>query len=258
VLEQLPAEDAAALLADVPARIASGLVARLFPTFAARCLGLLPAERVATLLRRAGAPAVAAILRHAPEPWRAGLLAELPAATAIACRLLLRYPEDALGALVDVDVPTFPAEASVREALARLKARGDEAGDYLYVLDAERRLRACIRLRTLLHQGSSLALGAVPGVELPTLPAKATAASVVEHEGWSAHSTLPVVDRDRRFVGALRQAALAQAIARLRPPAPVSQEGAMEILGQSYWGAFSALLEAAVGLLPGRARGSGR
>lgn len=256
VLEQLPPADAAALLADVPARISSGLVARLHPPFAARCLEHLSGERSVTLLRRAGAPAAAAILRHVPGARRGELLGELPAPAALACRILLRHPGDTLGAIADVDVPTFPPETTVREALARLRSREDDSGDFLYVLDAERRLRACIRPRALLQVTGTLSLGAVPAADVPSLSAKATAASVRDHEGWTAHSTLPVVDRGRRFVGALRQAALVQALARRRPPEPAAaEEGVMEVLGETCWSGFSAILEAAVGLLPGRARG---
>lgn len=255
-LEQLPAADAAALLADVPARISAGLVSRLHPPFAARCLEHLAGERAVALLRRAGAPAAAAILRHVPGARRSAILGEFPAPTALACRILLRHPEDTLGAIADVDVPTFPPEATVREALARLRSREDDSGDFLYVLDAERRLRACIRPRALLQVAGTLSLGAVPAVDVPSLSAKATASSVRDHEGWTVHSTLPVVDRGHRFVGALRQAALVQALARRRPPAPAAAgEGAMEVLGESAWAGFSAILEAAVGLLPGRARG---
>lgn len=254
VLEQLPPADAAALLAEVPAGIACGLVARLLPAFAARSLALLPRERVVRLLRGAGAPSSAAILRHAPGAWRAAVLGALPTPTALACRLLLRFPEDTVGALADVEVPTFSPATTVREVLALLKNREDDAGDFIYVLDADRRLRACIRPRALLHASGTLPIGEAPSVDLPTLPATATVSSVRGHDGWNAHSTLPVVDRGRRFVGALRQAALARAISRRSAgPAP---EGVLELLAESGWSAFSGLLDAAVGILPGRARGA--
>ncbi len=256
VLEHLPPAEAAALLADLPARVGAPLVARLFPAFAARCLEALADERAGTLLRRIGAPAAAAALRHVGEPRRAVLLAELPTAMSVACRLLLRYPADSVGALADVEVLAFTPETSVREALQRLRASGNEAGDFVYLVDANRRLRGCLRPAALLHAGSSLSLGELPRVDLPLLPAKATAPSVRDHDGWTSHSTLPVVDRERSFVGALRQAALAQALARRRAPPPRLPGGALELLAGAAWGAFDALLQAAVALLPGRSRGA--
>ena len=102
VLEQLPGEDAAALFERAPGTARRTGARRDAPLHG----GALPAAawtpaRAAMLLAPISVPAAAAVLRHVPEPRRTQLLDALPTATALACRALLGYPEDSVGACVD-------------------------------------------------------------------------------------------------------------------------------------------------------------
>jgi magnesium transporter len=251
VLEQLPAEDTAAFLREVPSRSAAPVVVRLFPSYAAHCLEHIPEDRCVNLLRRLGAPAAAATLRYISDARRGGLLDQMPATTAMACRLLLHFPEDSIGSLVDVEVLQFTPDSTVRDALTRLKSAPDEGGDFVYLIDTERHLRACIRPSSLLQAGGTLALGALPQVEAPLLSAQASPLSVRDHAGWHSYSTLPVIDRAGRFVGALRQSALMQALARSQHAPTTARDNTLEAVAGVYWGMFSGLLQATVSLLPG-------
>ena len=258
VLEQLNATDASALLAAVPGRVAAPVVGRLPPGFAARSLASLPDEAVVRLLRRLGTPPIAALLRHLPEARRTRLLDELPAATAVGCRMLLRYPEDSIAALADSDVLIArPAEA-VREVLARLKAASDDIGDFLYVVDEERRLRACLRPASLLHASASMSVAAVEAVDVPALPAQAAPRSVRDHAGWTRFSTLPVVERNGRLVGALRQGVLIQAVERGPRRRVTRDSNALGAFATAGWSLMAALLQSLVNELPGGPRRGGQ
>jgi len=251
VLEQLQPAETAGLLGSVPGRIAAPVVSRLVPAFAARTLGNVADESVVRLLRRLTTPAAAAVLRHIDEERRARLLTEMPSAMAVACRLLLRYPEDSIGALADTTVMTLLPATPVREVLARLKSAHDDVGDFLYVVDDERFLRACLRPAALLHVTGTMSVGALDPVRVPRLAAQAAPASVRDHPGWSSFSILPVVDRDGRLIGALRQSILMQALDRA--PAKPTLEGdasTLVALGNTLWSATAILLQSAVGVLP--------
>lgn len=251
VLENLPPAEVAAVVAAIPGRVAAPLLARMFPAHAARTLAQMPDDPVAHLLRRLGARASASVLRHLPAARRGALIEQLPAAMAAAVRLLLRYPEDSVGALADVEVVVLTGQMTVREALAQLKAAAADTGDFLYVVDPEQRLIGCLRPATLLHATGTATIGELVQRGIPRLSARATAASVRDHDGWSAYSTLPVVELGGRFVGALRQVVLMRALA----PAPedVPTEPATSVLESfagAYWFALSGLLAAAVNWLP--------
>jgi magnesium transporter len=258
VLEQLSAADASALLTAMPGRVAAPVVARLPPGFAARSLASLADEAVVRLLRRLTTPAIAALLRHLPEERRARLLDELPAATAVACRMLLRYPEDSIAALADTEVLTARPADAVREVLARLKAAADDVGDFLYIVDDERRLRATVRPASLLHASPSMSVAAVEAVEVPALPAQAAPHSVRDHAGWTRFSTLPVVERNGRLVGALRQGVLIQVLERGPRLRARRDASSLAAFARGAWSLMAALLQALVNELPGAPRRGGQ
>jgi Mg/Co/Ni transporter MgtE len=257
-LESLDPRETAALIAAVPGRVAAPVVSRLLPGFAARSVEPLSDESAVRLLRRLSTPAAASLLRHLDTSRRARLLAELPRATAVACGLLLRYPEDSIGALADTDVLTVLPSTPVRDVLARLRSARDDAGDFFYVVDEERRLRVCLRPATLLHATGALSVGALEPARVPVLPAQAAPRSVRDHPGWSSHSTLPVVDRDGRLIGALRQSVLMQALTRTPSDARAAAEPrAINAVAEASWTAVATLLQALVSWLPGsRHRGA--
>jgi len=256
VLEQLQPTETSALLSAVPGRIAAPVVSRLVPSFAARALTNVADEAVVRLLRRLTTPAAAAVLRHIGSDRRTRLLTELPSAMAVACRLLLRYPEDTVGALADTTVSTLMPAMPVREVLARLKSVHDDVGDFLYVVDDERFLRACLRPSALLHATGTMSVGALDPVQVPRLAAQAAPRSVRDHPGWNSFSTLPVVDRSGRLIGALRQSALMQALDRAPATTPTAgaETDSLVALGTTFWSAASNLLQSAVGMLPAARR----
>lgn len=250
VLEQRDAAETAALLAAMPGRVAAPVAGRLPPAYAARSLAALPDEAAVRLLRRLNTPALAALLRHTPPARRNRLLDELPAASAVACRMLLRYPEDSVAALADTDVLTVRPAETVRDVLARLKTAAEDVGDFVYIVDEERRLRATLRPASLLHASASMSVAAVEAVDVPTLAAQASPRSVRDHSGWTRHSTLPVVERNGRLVGALRQGVLIQALERAPRPRPPRDADAVAAFAATGWSMMAALMQAVVNELP--------
>ncbi len=254
VLEQLNAAETSALLTAVPGRVAAPVVARLPPGFAARSLASLTDEPVIRLLRRLNVPATAALLRHFPEPRRVRLLEELPATTAVGCRVLLRYPEDSIGALAETEVLTAHPSEPVREVLARLKAATRDVGDFLYIVDEERRLRASVRPASLLLSPASMSIGGTEAVDVPALPAQAAPRSVLDHGGWTQFSTLPVIERNGRLVGALRHGVLIQAVEHIPQQPVVRDANVLAVAGSAAWTLMAALLQSLVNELPGTSR----
>jgi Mg/Co/Ni transporter MgtE len=225
----------------------------MFPAHAARALALMPDDFASHLLRRIGARSTTAVLRHLPTARRTTLIKRLPLTMATAVRLMLRHPEDSVGALTDVEILALPEKTTAREALARLRASTDDAGDFVYIVDSELRLIGCLRPATLLRAPSSSSMGELAQRGIPRLSAHAKAESVRDHHGWSAYSTLPVVAPGGRLMGALRREAL------MRSATPTSQSSPMEPAASviesfvcAYWFALSGLVATAVNWLPVR------
>ncbi len=250
VLEALPVEPAAALIAHLPARLAAPVVGAMLAPVAARLLGALDDERASGILASLGSQGAVALLRHAPEGRRVRLMDRLPTTTALAARLLLGYPEDAVGAWTDPDVVMLGGEVRAGDALAAVRLAG-EAGGRIYVVDDARRLAGIVELSVLLGAPEELDLLALARPVAASLPAVTPLAAAADHPAWHEDILLPVVERGGALLGVLRRATLARARARAR----VTGQGTADfpiaaILAGGYWRALATLLEAVVALLP--------
>jgi magnesium transporter len=250
VLESLSVADAAALLAEVPARIGAPVLAAMLPPAAARVVAALAEAQILALLSAAGTHATVAILRHIPEASRTRLLAGLPTAAALASRLLLGFPEDSVGAWADPEVIALTPGTRAAEALTRVRQAQSGGIDRVLVVDSERRVLGDVSLEALLHAPEAVSLAALSTGPPATLPAMMplAAASAVDH--WESNSSLPVVDRDGRLIGTLRHTAVSRALSdRMRAPRPGggSLAGA---LASGYWSVVSGLAGASLAALP--------
>lgn len=248
-LERLDGPDVAALFEQAPARLSAPVLDAMLPTVAAGCLAHVAAARGALLLGSLGAPAAVAILRRVAEPRRRELLDLLPTAAALACRALLRYPEDAIGALVDTSVVALPAAATVGQALESARRREADTATDVYVLGDDHRLLGVVGLPALLRSGADVRLQALMH-PVATLPALMPLAGAAAHAGWRESSLLPVLEHGGRFLGALSAASLRRALAS--PPAgrAEAEQSLGGVLGEGYWSAVSSLAQAIVSLLP--------
>lgn len=251
VLERLPGGQAAELFSRVPARVGAPALVAMLPTAAARVLAALEDAPALALLTSVGVQAAVSVLRYVAEPRRGRLIEGLPTATAMASRLLLGYPEDAVGAWVDPDVIALPPETPARDALERVRT-GEEANiDRLYAIDGERRLIGIVELAALMRAAQTATLEVLMHKPAAVLTAMTTLTGAASQRGWERASALPVVERGGRLIGILPRATLARALARHRAAAQAVAEVSLAgMIGRGYWDTVSGLAEAAIALLP--------
>ena len=252
-LERLDTAQAAALFDAVPARLTAPVLEAMLPQAAARCVALLPPERAAMVLGALGAPSAASILRHVAEPVRRSFLDVLPTAAALACRALLRYPEDAIGALADTTVVSLRAGDSALDALEAVRRRDSNASTDVYVVGDDHRLLGVVTLPALLRAAEGARLQSLH-CPVATLPALMPLAGAVSHAAWRESNMLAVLEHGGRFLGALSAAAVRRALAARPLTAAATEQTLAGILGDSYWSAVSSLSQAAVSLLPAPAQ----
>ncbi len=253
-LERLEVAEAAALFDQVPARLTAPVLQAMLPAAAARCLALLAPERAALVLGSLGTPAAASILRHVAQPERKRLLEALPTAASLACRALLRYPEDAIGALVDTTVVSLPAGAGAGDALAAVRRRDGDASSDVYVVGDDHRLLGVVTLPALLRAPDGARLSSLLRPAAAALPALMPVAGAAAHAAWRETNMMPVLEHGGRFLGALSAAAVRRALAALPVPTVATEQTLAGILGESYWSAVSSLSQAAVSMLPAESR----
>ena len=250
-LQRLPLETTTSFLQDMPVRIASPVLVRMLPPWAARCLNQMDEDRAAGFLRGMGIQPAAQVLRYMPEDPRNRLLDQLPRGVALLMGLVLGYPENTVGAWMDPQAPAVPPDMMPSEVLDRIRDGDDEEMPVLAVVGSDQRLEGMVTVSAVLRADPRARLAQIARRDLPVIPARAALASVREHPGWAESHFLPVVERQKRFVGTLGFGAMSRALMRLTAETPVQpQVNVIALLAAPVWNLSDAILRGAVALLP--------
>jgi Mg/Co/Ni transporter MgtE len=208
VLMRLDPSLIAGFLAHLPSAAAASLLERLTPQLARGCLEHMSTEAGAGLLARIPVQAAATVLRGVKGSLQQTLLQALPARVAMVVRLIVRYPEGMVGALIDPNVSTIPVGFSVGQAIKLLRRAREGVPSRLYVLDETGRLKGMMVPGALLvaERGRRIRdlLQPVPVV----LHARAGVNTVRHLALWSRFDALPVVNYAGRFQGVLQRSAV--------------------------------------------------
>jgi Mg/Co/Ni transporter MgtE len=204
VLERTGVAEGVHALGRAPTAEAAAVLSRLSPHRAVDILDGLSDEQVARLLE-AVPIAVASRLARRLRPARTeAVIDAMGASRARGVRSLIRFPEHSAGALMDPAVLAVPEDLTAREALGRVREAADRARYNVYAIDAEQRLVGVVNLRELFLAKPNTKLQDLMVRNPIALPAIADRIAVVSHPGWKEVHSLPVVDEDGAYLGAVR------------------------------------------------------
>ncbi len=212
LLEKLPAGQIAEILGAQPLSLALPVWERLVPDIASRVVERLHDAQVRELLQRLN-PSRSAI-------WLAGMARErqehylglLEPGAARELLLLMAYPADCAGALMDPRILVFRPEMTVKEGLQRLRDSRRRDVRSVFVVDSDSRLVGTVTVQALalaapvshleeLMQSVSAAVDAFA-------PREEVVAKLEEHR----LTDLPVIDVNGELIGVVRPHALMAAV----------------------------------------------
>jgi len=196
VLRQLPADKAAAALAEVEEE-------RL-PDF----LGAFDATQLTEILRHVAPADAADLLQHLPPGVRRDALAKLPAEIAEGLRSLLRYPEDTAGGIMSNRLIVLREDMVVEEVRELLRARAQEERTediaYLYVTDRDQRLIGIVSLRDLVFRRAERRMGEILNRNVKFVRVTDDQEELARQFGHYHYLGLPVLDAEGRLVGVVK------------------------------------------------------
>jgi magnesium transporter len=173
----------------------------------ARLLALMAPHNAADLLGRLGPEGAAPALEALPAERREAIVE------------LLRYPADTAGGIMTNEIIVVPLNLDV--AQLRLAIRGELEGPdfvyYTYVVDdmQSRRLEGVLTLRDVLLADDAAPIEEVMRRSVDTLDPRMSAIDAARRVAEQHLAALPVVDEDRRLVGAVTADA---ALLEIAPP----------------------------------------
>jgi len=192
ILQALDAEAAGAVLADTTAVIRSELVEDLAPEQLARIAEAMPADEAADLIGELELADSEQVLHHIADEDEEVL------------RLLLQYPDDTAGGIMNPDVVALQADATVDDAIRLLRsADEDTITASLYVVDPDGRLTGFVRLRRLVTARPTARIGDIMSTDVISVPVDADQEEVADVVDKYDFMAVPVVDTGGLLVGAV-------------------------------------------------------
>lgn len=206
VLENLAAEEVAALFAKLPVRLILPVIRRLTPSLTAQILLSLEFDQQVALISQLGPRYAANVLRNWTGERRARVFKSLPTLLSGRLKVLLEYAPDSVGSIMNTEFITANINQTIGdiETLVR-NMKMDHQYD-IYVIDDNLRLRGAVGIIKLLREDNNKTIRQIMDKNIPTISATANVAVVSNHIGWESRATLPVVDRDQHVVGTFQQA----------------------------------------------------
>lgn len=203
-IERLPPDGAAEVVEALEIDTAAEVLARTVPLIATESLARLGVARAAAILEAAHPTLAADLLFRMDRGTREKLLEGVAPARAEALRRMTDYGPRRAGGRLDPRAPALPDTLSVGEVLERLRAYPAGVMHYVYAIDGERRLVGVVNMRELMLAAPDATLGNIMTRDPEALFAHDSLEVIARHAAWKRSHALPVVDRDRRFLGALR------------------------------------------------------
>jgi magnesium transporter len=203
-IERLPPEGAAEVLGALELESAAQVLSRTVPLVAAAALSRLEARPGGELLEACHPTLAADMLFRMDRATRARLLDAVSPSLADDLKRMTEFGPRRAGGRLDPRAPALPETLLVAEVFERLRAHPAGVMHYVYAIDAERRLTGVVNMRELMLARPEAPFVTILSREPEFLYAQDPLEVIARHAGWKRNHALPVIDRDRRFLGALR------------------------------------------------------
>jgi magnesium transporter len=250
ILEQLPTDNIVKFLTDVPPVLAAKVSNFIPPLKASKYLENLDYKKAAAIIEKLTVEVATALLRRVEESKRLAILEVLPDDIMKLLSLVLQYPENTAGALMDPQVFTVFDDISVKEAIKEIRSNPEHVFYHIPVISREQVFLGLVNIRELMIAEPESRVASVIHTGIGTLLPNANRETILAHPDWRIYHELPVVDQTGIFLGLISY----QVVRRLEEEVqggaqstPLSDAG--KALGELYWVGMSAFLKGAASFM---------
>jgi magnesium transporter len=189
------------LLAEFP-DAAGEVLTEMQPAARLALLELLPPEQIAAILARIPVDDAVFVLDSLPPALHDRLLELVDFRDLTAVQAQLAYPDSSAGRLMDTEFFALPESVTVREAIAAIQGKGDvEMIFYLYVVDRDGHLVGVTSLRQLLLSKPEQRLDEIMQRQVIRAHVETDQEEVAHQAARYDLLAVPVVDDQNRLVG---------------------------------------------------------
>ena len=204
IIERMPTEEVSELLAGLDDQDCIDLWEHLSSDVAMRLMLLLPDDRVATLLGKMEPAHAVMILALIDPERRARYLDAVGGEVEEDLTLMLNYPQDSAGGMMDPKVLHLRPGNTVSQTLDRVRKIKRRGMRVLFVVDEDKHLEGMVDVQDLATSSPQTTLDEIMRSVKATVNDMASQDEVVELMDLYKLTDLPVLDIDGRLVGAVR------------------------------------------------------
>ncbi|HYM16541.1 MAG TPA: CBS domain-containing protein [Dehalococcoidia bacterium] len=205
IVSELSKQEGAEVLSSLDEEHAADTLEELSTEQQAQLLSAMPVEQAADLIEEMEPDEAADVLAKVPAPRAEELLHEMEEPESQAVRRLLEYAPDTAGGVMTTNVLTIAPGRPVSEALRVYQTREDapDFAYYFFVLDEQSQLVGVLSMRQVLIAAPGALVRDVMTRELETVTSDEEPQRVAEKIAEYNLLAIPVVDEERRFLGAI-------------------------------------------------------
>lgn len=202
LLEELDHEEAVATFNLLSDEVASEVLDETGSLVRQELVERIDEERLADLLDELPMDDAAEFLDELPRPISDRLIELMEPEEAAEVQELLGYEEDTAGRLMNRDVAVLRRQWTVDQTIEYMRSLEDaETLHYLYVVDRHDRLLGVTPLRNLLMAQPDTTIGSIMNEQVTAVLVTADQEELAELVAHYDYVTIPVVDRNGRFLG---------------------------------------------------------
>ena len=212
LLERASPDAAGSVLSSLPQPVATAVLGAMAPGPAADCLAGLAPRAAARLLKTLKLEHMTPLMLRLDAKARNAILRVLPATISTSLRIVLQFPSDSLGSLLDPQVMTARADGEAGQTIALARRAPQSVRRYLYVLGDGQRLVGVVGTRQCALSDAALPIARLMDPRPVALLARTRLQEAVRNPHWERFDMLPVVDRRDVFLGVVRRNSLQRAV----------------------------------------------
>jgi magnesium transporter len=203
-LRELPLARIRDRLRSLPDTLTAEVISNLPQDVQVRLFESMQLSRLSGIVGEMFSDDVADVLGHVSSARLREIMNGMSAEEARQISDLLKYPEDTAGGIMQTEVISVSEDLTLVQALEVLRREEENLPNgifYIYVTDAEGRLRGVLRVRDLLFRSSDLTIRDIMVPEVRAVSVHADQEEIARLFRAYAFSAIPVVDDFQRLRG---------------------------------------------------------
>jgi Mg/Co/Ni transporter MgtE len=220
-LDLMAAENAAAIIQRIPISVVSKVVYAMLPSSAAKALVLTSDDFNRALFECLELADIAAILRYVDNEERKRLIECVPKSRQILCKLLISYPENTVGALIETNVLIIDSQMTVADAMLRVKKQTYFDNHEVIIVNNKRKIVGKLSIFDLLRASATTPISALTNTAVSKVNGLSDVSTVLDMDVWQKTDSISVVNRKQEFIGILRHCDLRACVMRNKKPTKI-------------------------------------